>query len=539
MMKSVRLFSIGKFFLGAALMLLSASVLFSALTAPREKIIWSRDGSLTSVDRFLLDGQPYILIDQLSSSSQSQLHYRPVSEEACLGRVNGTMCFNWKTQQVSISNGTSVPCAVRLLDDNLLIPFDFVTSATFATFSRTKLSWDQTKKTLTQNSPITLSLPAVQNLGDRYRFSLPVDDRTSYELLEKNNKRIWLRFIHGRSEGSQVLEGDSVVREVRVNQHRGSADLIIKMGANALLSEVTADSERKLLIIDVFLKNVVAQQEPKIVPAEKKITATSAVVPGAKPAMRPVIGPIEDKKIRTIVVDAGHGGVDCGAIGARGTFEKEINLRVAKDLAQLLSKQENTRVILTREKDEFVTLHDRTEIANKAKADLFISIHCNSSLSVNSTGFEVYILSPDASDEAAAAVARIENSVVSLESKKNKKASKLDHLLASMAVYNFINESSKCAAYICRGVQQKTSVKKTSVREANFHVLRGAQMPGVLVELEYLSNPISEVKLRSSRFNDQVVKGIAEGVMLYDKAVRLGSTSKYEEARKPGTRELR
>jgi N-acetylmuramoyl-L-alanine amidase len=170
---------------------------------------------------------------------------------------------------------------------------------------------------------------------------------------------------------------------------------------------------------------------------------------------------------------------------------------------------------------------------------MFVSVHCNSSLSAQSQGFEVYILSPDATDQAAEAVARIENSVVALETKKGESSSKLSSLLASMAVYTFINESSKAAALICRGVKKRTTADKTAVKEANFHVLRGAQMPGVLVELGYLSHPISEIKLRSSRYTDSLASGVADGIMEYRQSLNGRKRASYRPPVKTVSRAAR
>ena len=229
---------------------------------------------------------------------------------------------------------------------------------------------------------------------------------------------------------------------------------------------------------------------------------------------------VHASNVRTYVIDAGHGGLDSGAIGVRGTLEKDINLAVARELARQLRKLKDVRVIMTRDKDEFIALGQRTSMANGANADLFVSIHCNSALSSKGNGFESYYLAADATDKAAAAVARVENSVVSLEVSKGADRGKLGRLLASMAVYNFMNESSKFASIVCRNLRDRSNIDKTAVKEADFFVLRGAQMPAVLLELEYLSNPVSEIRLRSSRYQSQLVKGIIEGILSYDKQHR-------------------
>jgi N-acetylmuramoyl-L-alanine amidase len=336
---------------------------------------------------------------------------------------------------------------------------------------------------------------------------------------------VWLRFIGGRAAGSAVLEGDNVIHRVRLVQRRHSTDVIVELGGAALSNEVYFDQSEKKLVIDVQRQELqlVARETPPAQASLPKPAPVVVPVPAARvdvAVKRVQPKPVADTRIRTIVIDAGHGGHDAGAIGVRGTYEKDINLKVARMLADRLSKEKNLRVILTRDSDEFIPLSTRTQIANDARADLFVSIHCNSSLSSKHTGLELYVLSPSATDEAAEAVARLENSVIALESKKGQKTDKLSTLLASMAVNNYINESLECATLLGRAMKTHASVDNSAVKEANFYVLRGAQMPSVLVELEYVSNPISELKLRSSRYQSQLAKAIATGVLDADKRFR-------------------
>jgi N-acetylmuramoyl-L-alanine amidase len=505
-----------------------------------ETIEWKKaDGSQTLEAR-TFGADPYLSIEDLARLATAQLRWQSISEQVCLSRSKGLVCFNWGRNQIYLNGEkTRGDVPLKFREGQLYVPIRFVPTEDFENFSGQEFYWNAQAKRLTQEEPVTISIPAVENLGDRYQLALDVKKGVPYHMLEKTPERIWIRFVHGQTEGSQILEGDSVITKIQVNQKKKSADLLIYLGSKATRSDVYFDQGTGKLTVDVFHNGNVAEApsspEPEETPAAPvhesptKVVSVSAAVPVApvpvpavrkpafaapKPTPRVFAAPATDSKVWTIVIDAGHGGIDAGAIGVRGTFEKDVNLRTAKQLAESFSRNRNIRVILTRDRDEFLTLSERTEIANKAKADLFVSIHSNSSLSVKSTGFEVYILSPEATDQAAESVARIENSVVSLET-HDSGSSKLNNLLASMAIYTFINESSKAAALVCRGVRKRSSIEQTSVKEANFHVLRGAQMPGILVELGYLSNPISELELRSSRYTDHVSKGISDGLLQY------------------------
>lgn len=383
-------------------------------------------------------------------------------------------------------------------------------------------------------------LPRVEKLSDRYRLTIETPDLLPHYLVDKTDQQVWLRLVRPTTYPSQILQGDNVVKQVKLIRHRHSSDVIIKFGDDAKTSDVYFDDGRKRIVVDVMTSPLINTQESaptpvvarKAKPAHQKrhpqqiaVKPTLAPPPAAAATSNVVIPkpvsvrPKDGKLI--VVVDAGHGGLDCGAIGPRGTMEKDVNLAVARALAKALSKEKNIQVIMTRDSDVLVPLQDRTRIANEAEADMFISVHCNSSLTPKSTGFEVYYLSPAATDKAAASVARLENSVVALEVNKGEAHSRLNEVLASMAVGNFINESSKFASMICRHVKQETNQEKIQMKEADFFVLRGAQMPALLLELEYVSNPLTEIKLRSTRFQTQMVNAVVSGVRAYHQQSRL------------------
>ena len=222
-------------------------------------------------------------------------------------------------------------------------------------------------------------------------------------------------------------------------------------------------------------------------------------------------------KIRTVVIDPGHGGKDPGAIGPRGTEEKEIVLDVAKRLANLIKKRLQAKVILTRYDDTFVPLAVRTQIANEQKADLFISIHANASLSPKTKGFEVYFLSEKASDAEAEAVANMENSVIEME-EPSPKLNELTKILWSMTYNKFMNDSSLLCSLISKEVSSmRLGIENRKVKQAAFYVLRGTKMPAVLIELGFLSNKEEERKLRTRGFRKKITEAIYKGIFHYKK----------------------
>ena len=222
---------------------------------------------------------------------------------------------------------------------------------------------------------------------------------------------------------------------------------------------------------------------------------------------------VQDAKV--IVLDAGHGGHDPGAIGPHGTKEKDINLAIILQLEKVFKKDKNYKVILTRNDDTFIPLVERANIANKNKADLFISVHCNANLNRNASGFEVYFLSEHASDKEAISTETLENSVVALEDKSDEKKTVLQNMLWSMVVNEYINESSELSSFIAAEASGRLKVPNRGIKQANFYVLRGTQMPSVLVETSYISNYTEESKLNTGSFQKSAADSIYEGVKKY------------------------
>lgn len=221
----------------------------------------------------------------------------------------------------------------------------------------------------------------------------------------------------------------------------------------------------------------------------------------------------DSSRLRRIVVDAGHGGRDPGAIGPGGTYEKHVTLALAKRLKKKLETELGCEVILTRDRDVYLPLEERTAIANKVGADLFISLHANATESRKPYGIETYYLNFSKNDKAAALAARENGTSL-------KQVTDLELILFDLMANAKINESSRLAAEIQKGLVAGLSrsygqIKDLGVRQGPFYVLLGATMPSVLIETAFLSNPREEKRLISGTYQNHTVDAIARAVRRY------------------------
>ncbi len=226
----------------------------------------------------------------------------------------------------------------------------------------------------------------------------------------------------------------------------------------------------------------------------------------------------EKWEFKTIVIDAGHGGKDPGAVGYRGTKEKDIALDVAKRLEKKLSKNMNVKIIMTRDEDIFLRLSERTKIANESNGNLFISIHTNAAEDRRASGFETFLIGPN-KNEAAVRVAARENAVLELEGKTGQKLTNEDLIQATIAQSAFASKSEQFASMVQKEIKKRVQSKDRGVKQAGFYVLMGASMPNVLVELGFISNPSEEKKLRSPQYRDQLATAIYRAVEQYQKTL--------------------
>ncbi len=219
--------------------------------------------------------------------------------------------------------------------------------------------------------------------------------------------------------------------------------------------------------------------------------------------------------VKTVMIDAGHGGKDPGARSKNGLTEKTVTLRVAKLLGERL-KAKGFNVLYTRTTDKYIPLETRTALANAQKADLFLAIHCNAHGDPNSSGMETYSLNLATTPEEVRVAAR-ENAV------DQRRIGDMQSILADLMLTSRLTESrdfAKAAHQTTLNQARKSlPVRDRGLHEAPFYVLMGANMPAVLIEIGYITNPAESAKLVDSMYLDQLAKGLAEGVVAYKQRI--------------------
>ena len=222
------------------------------------------------------------------------------------------------------------------------------------------------------------------------------------------------------------------------------------------------------------------------------------------------------KSKKVIVLDPGHGGVDPGAIGVSGVYEKNITLAMARELKEVLEKDSNYKVYLTRNRDVFIPLRDRVKIARRYEADLFLSIHADSAANKRATGLSVYTLSEKASDKEAAALAEKENKadiVAGLNFAEHSK--EVSDVLLNLAQRETLNRSSEFATFMVQEMRKSTHTLDNTHRFAGFAVLKAPDVPSVLMELGYLSNRQEEKLLKQKSYRKKLAISASKAIDKY------------------------
>jgi len=277
--------------------------------------------------------------------------------------------------------------------------------------------------------------------------------------------------------------------------------------------------KKRQLVIDFYPEAERRVESPlkageKVPPVPEKKEEKPPAAETAAPS--PKSSPSAVKSVRTIVVDPGHGGLESGAKGKFGTLEKDITLAISLKLKAVIEKNLAYHVELTRDKDMNVALDDRAAMANNHKADLFISIHANSSYRRNAQGSETFFLNLNASDEEARRLAYLENNSAQFEKPIDEKdKDQIMMILWDMAQSAYLKQSQRLAEIIQEELNSLLGTANRGIKQAPFKVLTGVACPAVLVEVAFISNPEEERELVKEDFQDNVVQAIYRGLVTY------------------------
>jgi len=325
---------------------------------------------------------------------------------------------------------------------------------------------------------------------------------------------------------ARVLPADPYISGVRVGKKtpttlRVVLDLKSEVKADVFALKPVAEYGHRL-VLDVYPLTPV---DPLMALLESERPASGPVASVAPPADRETRGKAGDAKPAarpgprriTIAIDPGHGGEDPGAIGPRGTYEKNVALAIAKRLKTLVDAEPNMRAMLTRDDDYFVPLGVRVQKARRVQADLFISIHADAFREPNARGSSVFALSENGATSAAAKwLAQKENSADLIGGVDLARQDPvLARTLLDLSQTAQINDSLKVGRQVLEGIGNHNALHRGTVEQASFAVLKAPDIPSILVETAFISNPDEELKLRSERHQRKFAESIHDGVARY------------------------
>jgi N-acetylmuramoyl-L-alanine amidase len=347
--------------------------------------------------------------------------------------------------------------------------------------------------------------------GDRTRFVLDLTEEPAYRaFVVPSPYRVVVDLPELEWSVPALERAGGLVSAVRYGLFTpGTSRIVLDLSRPAVFKQVFVipprDDKPYRLVVDIE-------------PASADAASAQDVIESAKALPRPepqVFEPKRDSRL-TIVVDPGHGGVDPGAIGASGTYEKNVVLSYGQELKRQLEATGRYRVILTRDRDVFLQLSQRREVARKAGADLFISVHADAHGSNDLRGASVYTLSETASDAVAADLARRENKSdliagVDLESQSDD----VSTILLDLTQRETMNLSARFAAMMVDELRRDVDVLRNTHRFAGFVVLKAHDVPSILVELGFLSNHKDERLLKSAAGRKKIAAAIVRGVDKY------------------------
>ncbi len=382
---------------------------------------------------------------------------------------------------------------VRYEDGFVLVPLEFMLEIAAQHTPRT-FKWDEKTRRLTvQGAGFNVTRIAFDTAPERTTATISLTEPLVYHVDSGTRGLVRLKIYGARADlrALSIREAHGLVRAVRTEQTE--RDAFVSFDISPDVKQLRVDR---------------TDSPPQIVLRLERLGSADAdtgmvvLDEGAKVGQSIVI----DK----ICVDAGHGGRDHGKENGDGIAEKDITLAIAKVVAEHVKDELGLEVVMTREDDRLVGLRERTEIANRSGADVFISIHCNSWFNEQTSGFESYFLSP-ARSESERTLARYENQAGDAGGAPSQ-GGDIDFILWDLVQNAYISESSTLAETIQHEMTSRLQIKSRGVKQANFVVLQGAKMPAVLIETAFLSNPGEAEMLVDPDFHRRVAEGVVASI---------------------------
>lgn len=504
------------------------------------KITVERDGSESTLSYVSRDGFTFVSGKELAALLSANTFYNEDAGKLEVKFANYNVKLTAKNQFLIITNRTDnatsiyqLPISTLLVGNDIFVPLKYCENYFSLAFGK-KIFFDSSAKKLKiTNEPYSqdqfysgniaennipeakrnesVTKTETKNSKSNYDvYALVIEDKSNGTLIRIktsrkiniprhsiNNKTLFV-FFPGISVAPEIINGIKSaglvksVRRVAVSQKNYQLEFLLDEGFST--SEAFIDNESNDIMITIHNKLFTSKNTTEADNKSKWI-------------------------FDTIVIDAGHGGKDPGAIGVTGVKEKDINLKIALKLGSIIEKElPGIKVVYTRKADTFVELYRRGKIANEAGGKLFISIHCNSTMKkdIGHRGFEVYLLRPGKTQDAIE-IAEFENSVIKLEDNPDRyqKLTDENFILVSMAHSQYMRYSERFSDLLNQEWKRGVEIPSLGIKQAGFYVLVGASMPGVLIETGFLSNRKDEAYLNSSNGQMEIARSIFNSVRKY------------------------
>ena len=462
-----------------------------------------------SIETTDVRGRELVALDELAALFRLDVGEDGGAGTLTVGTGDQNVILTTNQQLVSVAGRlVSLGSPPRRVDGRWLVPLDFIGRALAPIYDQPIELRQRSRLLLVGDVRVPRVSARYRPRGRSGRLSLELAPNTPYTVTAEPG-RLLIRFEADAVDVvRQPRARGEAVRDIRVIE--GLPGLSIELGpsyGSHSVSSLPAPDGSAQLVIDLR--------------AAAPVTTDARPVAPPSPLPRPAPPPptaevlpqfVGTPTIRTIVVDAGHGGSDEGARGPEGTLEKDITLAVARRLSAALESRLGVRVILTRSRDTLVELDPRAAIANNIKADLFISLHANSSVSPVPSGAEVFYLSIDEYGDEARELADREGQYLPVVGGGTRE---IDMILWEMAQTRYLDRSAQLAELIEAELRQRVPMSPRAIQQAPFRVLVGANMPAVLVEMGFVSNPEQEQQLIGAAFQTAVVEAIVSSVVRF------------------------
>ena len=494
---------------GSSSICLTLTTLLSLILAAPELVAQSRAESLTLLSsgepRILqttrINGHEVVALDHLAKLFRLTINEDPLTGGLTVSYQDQDIVLTLEQSLVSVVGRlVSLPSSPVRTDQGWLVPVEFIGRALTFIYDKPIEFRQRSRLVIIGDLRVPRVTVRHQRVGQEARVSLEMTPASDYQIIHEQD-RILVQFdVDALDPTLPGLVSGQLVSAIRLSKLQTS--VVIDLGPNfGSFNASTRPAPGGIvdLIVTIAPRNVeiAAVETPSSIPSEPP------------PPLSDLVSP---QDIKTIVIDPGHGGEEHGAHGPEGALEKDITLGVARRLKGAIEQQLGIRVVLTRTADQTVRLDERAAIANNNKADLFISLHVNSSTRSSVVGAEIFFLSIDDYGDEAVQIATSDRQAVPVVGGGLRN---IEVTLWEMAQVPYLEQSAVFAEVVEDELRGRLSMSPRAIQQAPFRVLVGANMPAVLLEMGFISNPVQEQQLTSGKFQQTIVNALVGSIIRF------------------------